>query len=171
MPKSAQIFLYPAEYPLSIGLFEALSGWKPAGSRVRMTTISAVCVLVTGEEATGRAAAKAAGITERTFYRFRSGKHGQQTFAKLTKMHRKGAGHKVILRMIELSQQANNLPVAMRASEWLANFAGYAPKSRVQSRVSVAPNSGGAGVVLPGSVKSDWLDQLITPSKGKLPPR
>ncbi|KEJ90305.1 hypothetical protein DSW25_06205 [Sulfitobacter donghicola DSW-25 = KCTC 12864 = JCM 14565] len=106
-------------------MFEALNGWKPAESRTRPATIAAACVSVTGEETTGRAAAKAAGITERSFYRFRSSRHGQQIFAKLTKMQRKGAGHKAILRMIELSEQDENLSVAMRASVWLARFAGY----------------------------------------------
>ena len=42
-------------------------------------------------------------------------------------MHRLGAGHKTILRMIDLSQQDKNLAVTMRASVWLAHLAGFTP--------------------------------------------
>lgn len=159
--------LNPAQYPLSTALYEALNSWKPGKSRVRPATIAAACVLVTGEETTGRAAAQATGVTERTFYRFRSGNTGKILFAKLTRMHRENAGQCAIWRIIQLSEQDDNPAVSMWASEWLANFAGVAPKSYVEDLGVVVPHRRIPGIALPGSVESDWLDQLIDPSKSK----
>lgn len=157
--------LDPTQYPTAAALFEALAGWKPVDSRVRIATIAACCVLVTGEAITGREAAQICGISDRNLYRFRSSKSGRLLFERLRALYRTNAGWQAVLRIQQLAKQDKNLSVAMRAAEWLAGISGISPTAKTEVLHRGEASSVGMMVIHPDAATPELLAQIFPQPK------
>ena len=149
-------------FPAATALFEVALQAKQPGNRMSSATIAALCLLATGEVRTAREAASQAGVTEANLCRNRRSKHGVLLEREITRLFQKNAGRRAFARIAQLSEQHENLSVAMRASEWVAGVNGLTVEQRQTiEHVGSASPSIGMMVIHPDAISQEQLDALI----------
>lgn len=132
------ININPADYPASFTLFEALESYLPPPLPLRPATRFARCLHRTGEAKTLREAGRIMGLNDQTIYNATSRKAGRKLKKIVEGLFRKDMGRNALLNIVRMSEQIENLAVAMRANEWLAAFSGIAVDRSEKVKISTS---------------------------------
>lgn len=161
----------PDKYPATFALFEAVQGTATAGKRIKPANKFALCLTITGEEGTTRAAAKATASREQVIYNLRSSEHGKKFIKEAERAFLKGEGTKAVGRIVKISRQDENLAQAMRANEWLTGVNGLSPTKKHEIAQTGGAPQIGMMVIHPDALPDGALDALIPlPKDSKSPP-
>lgn len=146
----------PSDYSRSRALVAYAKEQKRAGNlqfHTRDLMLFALCLHVTGEAKTWREAAVLAGVQENSIYAVRCRPAYKKLEDCLTSTFENGEELRVVSRLFKLSQQNENLNVAMRASVELLKISGMYP----DQSASLGDGSSGSGAVKVVSLREQQI--------------
>lgn len=124
--------------------------------------------MAAGEVRTAREAVSVAGVAEATLCRFRRSIAGKSLIAHIQKFFRGHAGQLAFSNVVNLMENAKSESARMRASEWVAGYAGIAPAQKSEVIHSGKVEGAGLTIVLPENVAGNVAEQSNPEPKPKL---